>query len=64
MGLQLENEFVKNGMIISHLMNLKNMAVEAGFDVPIYSMTHWMDTRSIRKVKSCRTLAFTWKPHG
>lgn len=44
MGLQLENEYVHKGMIISHLLNLKKMAVEIGFDVPLYSMTHWMDS--------------------
>lgn len=44
MALQLENEYVKEGMIVSHLLNLKKMAVEIGFDVPVYSMTHWMDS--------------------
>lgn len=44
MGLQLENEFVKPGMVISHLTKLKSMAKEVGFDVPVYSMTHWMDS--------------------
>lgn len=44
MALQLENEYVRSGMIISHLLNLKKMVVEIGFDVPIYSMTHWMDS--------------------
>lgn len=44
MALQLDNEFVRKGMIISHLLNLKKMAVEIGFDVPIYTMTHWMDS--------------------
>lgn len=44
MALQLENEYVTPGMIIPHLMTLKKMAVEIGFDVPIYSMTHWMAT--------------------
>lgn len=44
MALQLENEYVKPGMIVSHLLNLKKMAVQIGFDVPIYSMTHWMDS--------------------
>lgn len=44
MALQLENEYVSKGMIISHLLNLKKMAVEIGFDVPLYSMTHWMDS--------------------
>lgn len=43
-GVQLENEYVTKGLIISHLKNLKKMAVEAGLDVPIYSMTHWLDT--------------------
>lgn len=44
MALQLENEFVKKGLVISHLMNLKKLAREAGFDVPLYTMTHWMDS--------------------
>lgn len=44
MALQLENEYVRKGMIVSHLLNLKKMAVEIGFDVPLYSMTHWMDS--------------------
>ncbi len=44
MALQLENEFVKKGLVVSHLMNLKKLAREAGFDVPLYTMTHWMDS--------------------
>jgi hypothetical protein len=44
MALQLENEFVKKGLVISHLMTLKKLAREAGFDVPLYTMTHWMDS--------------------
>ncbi|WP_288731880.1 beta-galactosidase [uncultured Parabacteroides sp.] len=44
MALQLENEYVRPGMIVSHLLNLKKMAVEIGFNVPLYSMTHWMDS--------------------
>ena len=44
MALQLENEYVKRGQIIPHLTTLKKMAVEIGFDVPIYTMTHWMDS--------------------
>jgi len=44
MAIQLENEYVMPGIIVSHLMNLKQMAVETGFDVPVYSMTHWMDS--------------------
>ena len=42
MALQIENEFVSPGLLISHMMNLKKIAVEEGFDVPVYSMTHWM----------------------
>ena len=44
MTLQLENEYVRPGMIVPHLLNLKKMAVEIGFDLPLYSMTHWMDS--------------------
>lgn len=44
MAIQLENEYVKRGMIIPHLTQLKKMAMEIGFDVPLYSMTHWMDS--------------------
>ena len=44
MAIQLENEYVKSGLVKSHLMNLKKMAVEIGFDVPLYTMTHWMST--------------------
>lgn len=44
MAIQLENEYVSKGNIVSHLMNLKKMAVETGFDVPLYTMTHWMDS--------------------
>lgn len=44
MAVQLENEYVKRGLIIPHLTKLKEMAVGIGFDVPLYSMTHWMDS--------------------
>ena len=44
MAVQLENEYVTRGMIVFHLMNLKRMAVEIGFDMPLYTMTHWMDS--------------------
>lgn len=44
MALQLENEYVINGQIIPHLTTLKKMAVEIGFDLPLYTMTHWMDS--------------------
>lgn len=43
-ALQLENEYVKPGQIIPHLTTLKTMAREIGMDVPVYSMTHWMDS--------------------
>ncbi len=42
MGLQLENEYVTKGHVVPHLMELKKIAIEEGFDVPLYSMTHWM----------------------
>ena len=51
MALQLENEYVRPGMIVSHLLNLKKMAVEIGFDVPLYSMTHWMDSEYLERMK-------------
>lgn len=41
-AVQLENEFVTEGLVVPHIMALKKIAVNAGFDVPIYSMTHWM----------------------
>lgn len=44
MALQLENEYVTKGMVVPHLMALKKIAVEEGFDVPLYTMTHWMDS--------------------
>ena len=37
-GIQLENEYRGNG---AHLMTLKKMAVELGFDVPLYTRTGW-----------------------
>lgn len=43
-AIQLENEYVTKGMVISHLMNLKKIAVECGFDLPLYTMTHWMQS--------------------
>ncbi len=41
-GIQLENEYVTEGLVVSHILALKKIAVEEGFDVPVYSMTHWM----------------------
>lgn len=43
-AIQLENEYVQRGQIVQHLATLKKMAVEAGFDLPLYTMTHWMDS--------------------
>lgn len=43
-AVQLENEYVVSGQIIPHLTALKNMAVEIGYDVPMYTMTHWLDS--------------------
>lgn len=37
-GVQLENEFVDNA---EHLLALKKLAVEIGYDVPIYTVTGW-----------------------
>ncbi len=37
-GIQLENEYRGHG---AHLMALKKMAVELGFDVPFYTRTGW-----------------------
>lgn len=41
-ALQLENEYVTPGLVIPHMMKLKEIALSTGFDLPIYSMTHWM----------------------
>ena len=43
-AVQLENEYVVPGQIIPHLTALKRMAVEIGYDVPMYTMTHWLDS--------------------
>ncbi|MHB9056315.1 MAG: beta-galactosidase [Paludibacteraceae bacterium] len=37
-GIQLENEYRGRG---THLMTLKKMAVDLGFDVPVYTRTGW-----------------------
>ncbi|NLO70885.1 MAG: hypothetical protein GX102_08120 [Porphyromonadaceae bacterium] len=37
-GIQLDNEYRGRG---THLMTLKKMAVDLGFDVPIYTRTGW-----------------------
>lgn len=44
MAIQLENEYVVPGQIVSHLTTLKEIAVEIGYDVPMYTMTHWLDS--------------------
>lgn len=49
MGLQLENEYVTKGHVNAHLLELKKIAIEEGFDVPIYSMTHWMSSEYPKK---------------
>lgn len=41
-GIQLENEYVTEGLVVSHITALKRIAQEVGFDLPVYSMTHWM----------------------
>jgi beta-galactosidase len=42
-GIQLENEYGKRGPRRGeeHILELKKMAIAAGFDVPIYSVTGW-----------------------
>jgi len=42
-GLQLENEYNRNGPMQGrdHIARLKQMAMAAGFDVPLYSVTGW-----------------------
>jgi hypothetical protein len=40
-GIQLENEYNENGGPVQHLMTLKQMARDAGMDVPIYTCTGW-----------------------
>lgn len=37
-GIQIENELVDNS---AHLLALKELAVEIGFDVPLYTVTGW-----------------------
>ena len=37
-GVQLENELIKNA---PHILTLKTLAREAGIDVPLYTMTGW-----------------------
>ena len=37
-GVQIENEFVDNA---EHLLDLKKLAVEIGYDVPLYTVTGW-----------------------
>ena len=49
MAIQLENEYVTEGHVVPHIMQLKKIAIEEGFDVPIYSMTHWMSSDYPRK---------------
>lgn len=44
MAIQLENEYVTKGHVVPHLLELKSIAIEVGFDVPLYTMTHWMST--------------------
>lgn len=43
-AIQLENEYVTPGLVVPHLMTLKKMAQEIGYDVPLYTMTHWMSS--------------------
>lgn len=41
-GIQIENEFrFNNPNGLEHMLTLKNMAIELGFDVPYYTATGW-----------------------
>ena len=44
-GIQLENEYAQRGENAgeAHILQLKKMAIDAGLDVPIYSVTGWGD---------------------
>lgn len=44
-GIQLENELVNDG---EHLAELKKMAIEIGFDVPLYTVTGWNSVSGAR----------------
>ncbi len=41
-GTQLDNELTDNP---SHIVTLKKLAIDAGIDVPLYTMTGWMNAR-------------------
>jgi hypothetical protein len=45
-GVQLENEYNKTGpnQGRAHIASLKRLALEAGFDVPLYTVTAWDNT--------------------
>jgi len=42
-GIQVENEYWCGKAGEKHMMTMKNMAIEVGFDVPIYTATGWKD---------------------
>ena len=42
-GIQVENEYWFGKAGEKHMMTLKNMAIEIGFDVPLYTVTGWKD---------------------
>ena len=42
-GIQVENEYWQGKAGEKHMMTLKNMAIEIGFDVPLYTVTGWKD---------------------
>lgn len=45
LGIQLENELVNNAQ---HLAELKKIAVEIGYDVPLYTVTGWNSVSGAR----------------
>ena len=45
-GIQIENEYYRNGPHEgrAHIADLKQLALKAGFDVPLYTVTAWDNT--------------------
>lgn len=62
-GIQLENELVDNS---DHLAALKRIAVEEGFEVPLYTVTGWnaVSGARIRRRRCCRSLRPIPTPPG
>lgn len=62
---EVENEHAQYGN--DHMENLKNIAIRAGIDVPIYTVTGWGNAAIIKKGSLPLTAAYaypTWAPRG